>query len=633
MSRNQYKLAFEHLELRLLWSASQVIGVQSAALDQPRINAYLSRTPTGDPLTDSFGFDFFNIDAFFDTGASGVLLSASTSEFLEVNNATSGGSDVIFSDVGVGGSDDFLVSEQLYLHLAKYHPNAQVDDLDFYDIAYPQQIGPVRAQMGPIAENPNPLLEGLDVIGMPAMAGKVIVMDPKPVDSFADTMRTYVYNPGTAFDPAHANDEPGIPSTNVQIPLSYVNFDSFTTVTPAGAPGPTLRNNPFIGRNPFVPGDTHAQPLSSYNGQTSSGNWLLDTGAAASIISQARAAELGVTYAPGSYGSDNPQLLGIAPGTQTFSLTIGGIGGTIQLMGFFMESLLLPTTDGQGLEYVGAPVLIGDITLFDPGTNQPYTLDGIFGMNYLVASANIEDGGIFPIPVDLTIGAYDWITFDEPNGILGLQLRDAVPAPAVTDHLFEHDASPNAFYFQFGRNVSASLSLSDLQVQNLTTGQTIASAQMSLAFDPSLNTATLNFPGVVNANGILPDGNYRVRVVAAGVEDQFGIPMAGDAVLDFFSLAGDADRDRAVDLDDFTSLAANFGQQDRIWAQGDFTLDGSASLDDFTILASNFGKNLPPPQPASGRAALLAAAPGARSPFTVGSLLARLRDVEDEFPL
>jgi hypothetical protein len=52
---------------------------------------------------------------------------------------------------------------------------------------------------------------------------------------------------------------------------------------------------------------------------------------------------------------------------------------------------------------------------------------------------------------------------------------------------------------------------------------------------------------------------------------------------------GDANFDQAVNLDDFTILAANFGSTGKWWADGDSNFDGAVNLDDFTALASNFG--------------------------------------------
>jgi hypothetical protein len=59
---------------------------------------------------------------------------------------------------------------------------------------------------------------------------------------------------------------------------------------------------------------------------------------------------------------------------------------------------------------------------------------------------------------------------------------------------------------------------------------------------------------------------------------------------------GDADINKTVNLDDFTSLAANFGLSGKKWTEGDFTGDESVTLDDFTILAANFGLTSPADQ-------------------------------------
>ncbi|MEE9211085.1 MAG: hypothetical protein V3U29_00355, partial [Phycisphaeraceae bacterium] len=100
--------------------ALDIDGVLTAALDQPRINVVVRRSATGAPLTatDIFGFEVFNVQAFYDSGAGGILLSNATADALGIVRETFAGSDVIFEDVGVGGADQFNVSEQLYFSLA-----------------------------------------------------------------------------------------------------------------------------------------------------------------------------------------------------------------------------------------------------------------------------------------------------------------------------------------------------------------------------------------------------------------------------------------------------------------------------------------------------------------------------------
>jgi autotransporter-associated beta strand protein len=441
-SKRLRRLAAGLLFLPAAARATDINYVQPAAMDQPRIHAYLSLTPGGEPQ--SFE-DSFNIEAFFDTGASGVLLSNNTAAYLGVtpathfNPVTGQTEEVAFHDVGVVGGDVFGVSTPVYFGLAPYHPDTDVDNLSTFRTVYNQTFGPIRTQIGPPADETDPmaaLLGDLDVFGVPLMQGKVVVMDPRPVNSLLDTIRTYVYNPNTPFNSATEDSNPGIPTTSRHVKLSYADFARFTSTTPQGATGPTLAANPFIGPNPLLqlepnpPQDNTPGVKVSYNGRSATGSWLLDTGAAASMISETQAQLLGITYDPATEGSDNPTLLGV-PLDEQFTLTIGGIGGTKKVAGFFLDSLLLRTEEGNAADdddpnhfrFLKAPVLVTDITVEDPDTHQLITLDGIFGVNYLVASAKItEVEGSFPSFDAVSTSPFSWAVFDQPNGRLGLEL-------------------------------------------------------------------------------------------------------------------------------------------------------------------------------------------------------------------
>src|SRR5207253_241754 len=112
-------------------------------------------------------------------------------------------------------------------------------------------------------------------------------------------------------------------------------------------------------------------------------------------------------------------------------------------------------------------------------------------------------------------------------------------------------------------------------------------------YDTGANVATFTFPGY--AGGILPDGNYEAVIPATAVND-----LAGNQLVDsdtfFFVLAGDTNRDRAVDTIDFNQLAANFSNPGT-FSTGDFDYSGTVDTLDFNILASQFGKSLPEPPP------------------------------------
>jgi agmatine/peptidylarginine deiminase len=158
--------------------------------------------------------------------------------------------------------------------------------------------------------------------------------------------------------------------------------------------------------------------------------------------------------------------------------------------------------------------------------------------------------------------------------------------PAVASSQFVFETAPHKLAFAFNTNVGASLDANDLLLENLTTMQTVPAAQLSVAYNSGTNTGTFTFTG---PGGVLADGNYRATLLASGVTNPGGAPLPADHVFNFHVLAGDADRDARVNLNDFNILAANFGQSPRTFSQGDFDYDGVVNLNDFNILAARFG--------------------------------------------
>lgn len=390
-------------------------GVQPAAMDQPRINLEIRRQVKGPALSaKADGEESSNVEAFLDTGASGVVLAIPTADRLGIKRLQTAGrtpTDVQFDDVGVGGSTKFAVSEPIFLSIAGCAPGVET--------IYNQTCGPMRAEIGPLDSNADFLtamiLGHLDIVGTPAMQGKVVVMDAKDVNAFTDKIRTYVYDPKVKDVVG-----PGIQKTRRHVKLSYASFKQFTKVTPPTAEGPALFANPFIGPNPLKPaGDPTPPVIVTHQGKSVSGSWLLDTGAAASMISRKQAAAIGINYTAGTFGTDHPKLDGV-PADRQFTMTVGGIGGAKKAAGVYLDKLALRTREGQPLTYVKAPVLVADITVKDPASGQEMTLDGVFGMNFLVATAKIDESALLPDIDKMTPGAFRWIVYDQPAGLLGL---------------------------------------------------------------------------------------------------------------------------------------------------------------------------------------------------------------------
>jgi hypothetical protein len=152
------------------------------------------------------------------------------------------------------------------------------------------------------------------------------------------------------------------------------------------------------------------------------------------------------------------------------------------------------------------------------------------------------------------------------------------------------------------------------------TAPVLLSAQSAFAFEAS-HTATLVFSEalgtapatVAGANGLLgggftsspagpsttvnftptlPDGDYTINL--AGATDLAGNPAGAGATFPFFVLAGDANRDRAVNFADLLILAQNYDQSGRTFSQGnfDYSPGGRVDFSDLLIVAQGFNTGL-----------------------------------------
>jgi hypothetical protein len=211
----------------------------------------------------------------------------------------------------------------------------------------------------------------------------------------------------------------------------------------------------------------------------------------------------------------------------------------------------------------------------------------------------------------------------------------------VTAALLEFEIR-QALSLTFNRPLDpATVSASDLLAQNLTTVSAIPASDVVLS---SGNTvATWLFIGASHA---LVDGAYRFELPADSVADDLGNVLddtyieQGSAV---FVFAADANRDRFVNIQDFSVLAANFNKSGT-FSQGDFNYSGTIDIQDFSILASKFNTSLPVPSAAEGPAPawslrpsstasrpVIAAAAAPRAVF--GRERVRWDEVEDVLPV
>jgi hypothetical protein len=163
-------------------------------------------------------------------------------------------------------------------------------------------------------------------------------------------------------------------------------------------------------------------------------------------------------------------------------------------------------------------------------------------------------------------------------------------AATVTTAQLLLDSSPNMLRFTFSQNIGASFSAASLSVATLPSGPTFGATEY--VYNPLDGSGTFTLPAG------LPDSDYRATLAAGDV-------LADDFTFDFFILAGDADHDRDVDVNDLGVLASNWQQSPRPFSQGnlDYSANGLVDVADLGILASNWQQELPVPSaPALGKA-------------------------------
>jgi hypothetical protein len=165
--------------------------------------------------------------------------------------------------------------------------------------------------------------------------------------------------------------------------------------------------------------------------------------------------------------------------------------------------------------------------------------------------------------------------------------------------------------------VAGTVGATDLLLNDLGTGAAVPTESIRASYDAASRTVTFTLPGF--AGRVLPNGNYRATLAAAGVHDRAANRLAAEGATEFFVLTGDINRDRSVNGSDFSILASNFGKTARAFADGDLNGDGSVDGSDFSLLASNFGRSVPPvtvppPGELSARATAGATAPASARP-------------------
>jgi ELWxxDGT repeat protein len=259
-------------------------------------------------------------------------------------------------------------------------------------------------------------------------------------------------------------------------------------------------------------------------------------------------------------------------------------------------------TDGTG----GGTVLLADLNA-GLAASDPADFTLVGGLLYFTA----DDGGGRRLWVSdglpsgthaLTLPGSNPMNLVNVNGILYYTANDgltgpalykwdpAVTGPTVSAIQFNPDGPRPTLTFDFSAPVAPTLRAIDIRLRNVTTGQTVDPATLHIDVNAAADRAT------VAADAALIDGNYQLALPAGTVRDSAGVALSGDVTFNFFSLAGDANRDRAVDFLDLAKLAQNYNTTGgKSYADGNFNGDSNVDFLDLAILAQRYNTSLPLP--------------------------------------
>jgi hypothetical protein len=242
------------------------------------------------------------------------------------------------------------------------------------------------------------------------------------------------------------------------------------------------------------------------------------------------------------------------------------------------------------------PDLPADNLTFSLGNNAPAgaAIDPDTGV-FTWQTTPADGQATYPITITVTDDGVPGLTTLETINVY-VNLPPEVVNLAVNDGL-EQRSYVWQLDLLFNDNVSATLSLADLVVENLDTATVIDSGDMQLAFDVPTLTATITFPGRP-AGRLTDEGWYRVTVLAPGVNDPEGLFMVSDMANDFHVLQGDANGDRITnDLDLYfvwqSLLQPAMDRNPNLDLNGDGLVDSG----DLSEVTTHYLATLTPPAP------------------------------------
>lgn len=209
------------------------------------------------------------------------------------------------------------------------------------------------------------------IVGMPAMTERVTTLDFTPWTTIVG-LDLFMKTDFSDDVPAYSG-----PRYTIAVDNRHEYFPE-PHVIPIGGSPPAWADIPYLDATLL------------HNGQTSSGNFILDTGAQVSILNRRMAFELGLD-------TNNDGELDNQDASYARNETISGISGSINVPVFLIDEVHVPTVEGPDLVWTDLQWLVLDI---DPGIDAVFGFDNMTSGWIEAAMTNGKSGYIMQSHLD-----------------------------------------------------------------------------------------------------------------------------------------------------------------------------------------------------------------------------------------
>ncbi|HVT89051.1 MAG TPA: NPCBM/NEW2 domain-containing protein [Tepidisphaeraceae bacterium] len=350
-------------------------------------------------------------------------------------------------------------------------------------------------------------------------------------------------------------------------------------------------------------------PAGFYNVRASSTAYILSTPVGAYSVATGQTLTVNLGAFPISFtGTGNDDVFTIAPATTNNRelITAGGI--TYNAIRSQLPSLTFSGAGGNDTFTIDASMLSAPPGIF---STTPITWSGGTGTNS-VTIVNTSASQDLNVQASQLAIAGTTVSFTGTQVILDGTYGSAVPLNSLTVGSGTVSLATNkSLALKVGTvSLSGTGSLNLANNDMIVTGMIADSVRALLAggYANGAWTGTgINSSAVASVSGSTLGFALASDIGSPATFD--GQPVIGSNVLVRYTLGGDANLDRTVDLSDMIYFAPNWFTTANRFSQGDFNYDGTVNAKDLTILAHNNQQHITPPSPAAPLAQPIEIAP------------------------